>query len=161
MTDSQPAIVIEPASGTDDVAAAKALFLAYAQSLNFSLCFQDFDRELEDMPGKYAAQAKGALLLARVDGRPLGVVGLRALEPGICEMKRLYVDPAARGLKLGRRLAETILAEGRRLGYRVMRLDTLHRMAEANRLYDALGFRDIPPYYDNPMPDVRYREVNL
>lgn len=161
MTDSQPAIVIGPASGADDVVAAKALFLAYAQSLDFSLCFQDFDRELEDMPGKYAAQAKGALLLARVDGRPLGVVGLRALEPGICEMKRLYVDPAARGLKLGRRLAEAILAEGRRLGYRVMRLDTLHRMAEANRLYDALGFRDIPPYYDNPMPDVRYREVNL
>src|SRR5690606_5846622 len=154
MTDAHPAIAIVPAETAGDVEAAKALFLAYAQSLDFSLCFQDFDQELAGMPGKYATRAGGALLLARVDGRPLGVVGLRALEPGICEMKRLYVDPGARGLKLGRRLAEAILAVGRRLGYRVMRLDTLHRMAEANRLYDALGFRDIPPYYKNPMPDV-------
>ncbi|HLT78281.1 MAG TPA: GNAT family N-acetyltransferase [Ferrovibrio sp.] len=156
-----PTITIAPAESADDLAAAGRLFLAYAQSLDFSLCFQGFDAELAGLPGKYAPEQGGALLLARVDGEPKGVVALRALEPGICEMKRLYVDPAARGLKLGRRLAEAIMAEGRRLGYRVMRLDTLHRMPEANRLYDRLGFRDIPPYIHNPLPDVRYREADL
>jgi Acetyltransferase (GNAT) family. len=116
---------------------------------------------LEALPGKYAPEKSGALLLAKVDGQPMGVVALRDLGDGICEMKRLFVDPRARGLKLGRKLAEAILAEGRRLGYRAMRLDTLQRMAEANRLYDSLGFRDIPPYIHNPLPDVRYREVDL
>lgn len=161
MTHNAPIVSIAPVSGPEDLAAAKRLFVAYAQSLDFSLCFQGFDEELDSMPGKYAPEKSGALLLAKVDGQPMGVVGLRDLGDGVCEMKRLYVDPKARGLKLGRRLAEAILAEGRRLGYRVMRLDTLHRMAEANRLYDALGFRDIPAYYHNPMPDVRYREVDL
>lgn len=161
MTDTAPIVSIAPADGPGDVAAAKSLFLAYAQSLDFSLCFQGFDEELAGMPGKYAPERNGALLLAKIDGRPVGVVGLRDLGNGVCEMKRLYIDPQARGLKLGRRLAEAILAEGRRLGYRIMRLDTLQRMTEANRLYDGLGFRDIPPYYQNPMPDVRYREVDL
>lgn len=161
MTHTAPIVIIAPVEGPQDLAAAKQLFLAYARSLDFSLCFQGFDEELAAMPGKYAPEKAGALLLAKVDGKPMGVVGLRDLGDGACEMKRLYVDPAARGLKLGRRLAEAIMAEGRKLGYRVMRLDTLHRMAEANRLYDALGFRDIPPYIHNPMPDVRYREADL
>ncbi|HEX6957607.1 MAG TPA: GNAT family N-acetyltransferase [Ferrovibrio sp.] len=163
---SETTISIEPAATADDLAAARRLFLDYASSLGFSLCFQDFDAELEGLPGKYAPDRQGALLLAKLDGRAVGVVGLRDLgcaEDGrrICEMKRLYVDPAGRGLQLGRRLAEAILAEGRRLGYRAMRLDTLKRMVAANRLYDALGFYDIPAYCENPMPDVRYREVIL
>lgn len=161
MTDSKPTITIEPVSTPDDLAAAKALFLAYAQSLDFSLCFQDFDAELAAMPGKYDPAQKGVLLLGKVDGVARGVVGLRDLSDGICEMKRLYVDPAGRGHNLGRLLADAVIAEARRLGYRLMRLDTLRRMVAANRIYDALEFRDIPPYYDNPMDDVRYRELKL
>lgn len=161
MTDSAPTLSIAPASGAEDIAAARALFLAYAQSLDFSLCFQGFDEELAGMPGKYAPAARGALLLARVDGRAVGVVGLRELEPEIGEMKRLYIDPAGRGHKLGRRLTDAVLAEARRLGYRRVRLDTFPSMVAANRIYDALGFRDIPPYYDNPLPGARYRELEL
>lgn len=161
MTDSKPTITIEPVSSPDDLAAAKALFLAYAQSLDFSLCFQGFDKELAEMPGKYDPAQKGALLLGKVDGVARGVVGLRDLGDGVAEMKRLYVDPEGRGHNLGRLLADAVIAEARRLGYRLMRLDTLRRMVAANRIYDALGFRDIPPYYDNPMDDVRYRELKL
>lgn len=161
MTDSKPTITIEPVSSPSDLAAAKALFLAYAQSLDFSLCFQGFDKELAEMPGKYDPAQKGALLLGKVDGVARGVVGLRGLGDGVAEMKRLYVDPEGRGHNLGRLLADAVIAEARRLGYRLMRLDTLRRMVAANRIYDALEFRDIPPYYDNPMDDVRYRELKL
>jgi putative acetyltransferase len=161
MTDSKPTITIEPVSTSDDLAAAKALFLAYAQSLDFSLCFQGFDEELAGMPGKYDPAQNGALLLGKVDGVARGVVGLRDLGDGVAEMKRLYVDPEGRGHNLGRLLADAVIAEARRLGYRLMRLDTLRRMVAANRIYDALEFRDIPPYYDNPMDDVRYRELKL
>jgi putative acetyltransferase len=161
MTDSKPTITIEPVSTPDDLAAAKALFLAYAQSLDFSLCFQGFDEELAGMPGKYDPAQNGALLLGKVDGVARGVVGLRDLGDGVAEMKRLYVDPEGRGHNLGRLLADAVIAEARRLSYRLMRLDTLRRMVAANRIYDALEFRDIPPYYDNPMDDVRYRELKL
>jgi putative acetyltransferase len=161
MTDSKPTITIQPVSTPGDLAAAKALFLAYAQSLDFSLCFQGFDEELAGMPGKYDPAQNGALLLGKVDGVARGVVGLRDLGDGVAEMKRLYVDPEGRGHNLGRLLADAVIAEARRLGYRLMRLDTLRRMVAANRIYDALEFRDIPPYYDNPMDDVRYRELKL
>lgn len=154
-------LAILPAEGADDLAAARALFLAYAQSLDFSLCFQGFDEELAALPGKYAPAMKGALLLAKLDGRAVGVVGLRDLGDGIAEMKRLYIDPAGRGHNFGRGLTEAVLAEARRLGYRAIRLDTFPSMVAANRIYDTLGFRDIPPYYDNPLPGARYRELEL
>lgn len=161
MTDSPSSIAITPASGAADLDAARRLFLAYAQSLDFSLCFQGFDEELAGLPGKYAPQAKGALLLGRVGKEPMGVVGLRDLGDGIAEMKRLYIDPAGRGRKLGRLLADAVIVEARRLGYRAIRLDTFPSMVAANRIYDALDFRDIPAYYDNPLPGARYRELIL
>jgi len=166
MTASSPAVVIRPAATAEDYAAAALLFRAYADSLDFSLCFQGFDDEMAAMPGKYAAGERGALLLGVADGQPLGVVGLRDLgtdEKGerICEMKRLYIDPAGRGRNLGRLLVDAVLAEARRLGYRAIRLDTFPSMVAANRIYDALGFRDIPPYYNNPLPGARYRELIL
>ncbi|WP_341705808.1 GNAT family N-acetyltransferase [Ferrovibrio sp.] len=161
MTEASPAVDIRPVATVDDLDAAKRLFRAYAESLDFDLCVQGFDDELGSLPGRYAPALRGALLLGYVGGEPVGVVGLRDLGDGICEMKRLYIDPAGRGRNLGRLLAEAVVAEGRRLGYRAMRLDTIRSMVAANRVYDALGFRDIPPYYDNPLPEVRYREVDL
>ena len=163
MTDSTdaPHVAIRAAETAADLTAARLLFEAYAESLDFSLCFQGFEDELANLPGRYAVAQKGALLLGVIDGRSLGVVGLRDLGDGICEMKRLYIDPEGRGRNLGRLLADAVIAEARRHGYRLMRLDTLPRMVAANRIYDALGFRDIPPYYDNPLPDARYRELDL
>jgi putative acetyltransferase len=161
MTDSAPTLSITAAQTPDDIAAVRRLFLAYAQSLDFSLCFQGFDEELAGLPGKYAPDSRGALLLAKVDGQAVGVVGLRDLGDGIAEMKRLYIDPAGRGHNFGRALTDAVLAEARRHGYRALRLDTFPSMVAANRIYDTLGFRDIPPYYDNPLPGARYRELDL
>jgi ribosomal protein S18 acetylase RimI-like enzyme len=166
MTSEPAAVAIRAAETAADMTAARLLFEAYAESLDFSLCFQGFEDELANLPGRYAPAQNGALLLGLIDGRALGVVGLRDLGANakgerICEMKRLYIDPEGRGRNLGRLLADAVIAEARRLGYAAMRLDTLPRMVAANRIYDALGFRDIPPYYDNPLPDARYRELAL
>src|SRR3546814_5395065 len=101
------------------------------------VCSSDLNR-----PGRYATASSGALLLGLVDGRPLGVVGLRDLGDGICEMKRLYIDPEGRGRNLGRLLADAVIAEARQLGYRVMRLDTLPRMVAANRSEERRGGKE-------------------
>lgn len=151
---------IAAADGSDDIGHVRSLFVEYGQSLGFSLCFQGFDAELAALPGRYGPP-DGALLLARAAGAVAGCVGLRSLGDGICEMKRLYVRPAFRRTGAGRRLAEAIVAEGRRLGYRSMRLDTLSSMVEANRLYGALGFVTIPSYYDNPLAGAVYYELAL
>lgn len=161
MTDSTPALAIVAARTAEDIAAARRLFLAYAQSLDFSLCFQGFDEELASLPGKYAPEQRGALLLAKRNDAAVGVVGLRDLGDSIAEMKRLYIEPAGRGHNFGRALTDAVLAEARRFGYRAVRLDTFPSMVAANRIYDSLGFVDIPPYYDNPLPGARYRELKL
>ena len=160
---SAPAVTIEVIAATtpEQIAEAKALCLEYAESLGFSLCFQGFDQEMADFPGKYAHNAGGALLLGLVDGRVAGAVALRDLGDGACEMKRLFVRPVARGTGLGGRLAEAIIAEGGRLGYRVMRLDTLPSMAAAVALYCRLGFVPIPPYTYNPVPGAMFFERAL
>ena len=152
-----PAVALAAAEGPEDLDHVRALFLEYAQSLGFSLCFQGFDAELAALPGKYAPP-DGALLLARVDGAVAGVVGLRPLDGGVCEMKRLYVRPEFRRSGAGRRLAEAIVEAGRQCGYRAMRLDTLETMTAARTLYGSLGFHEIPPYYDNPICGALYYE---
>lgn len=160
---SAPAAIIEIVAATTPelIAEAKTLCLEYAESLGFSLCFQGFDQEMAEFPGKYARGAGGALLLGLVDGRVAGAVALRDLGEGTCEMKRLFVRPFARGTGLGRKLAEAIIAEGGRLDYRVMRLDTLPSMAAAVVLYRRLGFASIPPYTYNPVPGAMFFERAL
>ena len=157
---SPPNVAVRKPLDAAEIAAIKALFLEYAQSLNFSLCFQDFDAEMAGFPGKYAPPG-GALLLATVDGAIAGAVGLRDLGAGRCEMKRLYVKPDFRALKLGRKLAEALVAEARALGYRRLLLDTLPTMQSAQALYRSMGFIDIPAYYDNPIDGTRYMELAL
>lgn len=153
-------ITIQPPQGDADLAAVKALFREYAESLGFSLAFQGFDQEMASFPAKYAPP-QGGLLLAMVDGEAAGAVGVWQQAPGICEMKRLYVRPQFRGLDLGRRLAVAVVEEGRRLGYRAMRLDTLRTMVAARGLYASMGFVEVEPYYHNPMAEVVYMELPL
>lgn len=142
---------INPASSSADYEAVWLLFQAYASSLGVDLSYQDFSTELATLPGKYAPP-EGALLLARDEtGKAIGCVAMRKFKGDICEMKRLYVAPAARGTGLGKALAEAILNEAKRIGYREMWLDSLPSMHEAIALYRKLGFIDIPPYYDTPI----------
>jgi len=156
-------VAIRPVSGAADIATAATLFREYAASLNVSLCFQDFDREVAELPGAYSPP-EGGLWLAELKGVPIGCIALRPLGGNlerIGEVKRLYVRPAGRGSGAGRALVETLLAAARRIGYRRLRLDTLSTMQAAQRLYESFGFRDGPAYCFNPQPDVRYMELTL
>jgi len=143
------------------LAQARELFLEYAHSLGFSLCFQNFDKELAELPGDYAPP-KGRLLLAEHEGQLAGCVALHKLERDICELKRLYLRPQFRGKGLGRALAERIIAEARQIGYLRMRLDTVEPvMQDAVAMYRKLGFREITPYRSNPIAGALYMELDL
>ncbi|MGA2620179.1 MAG: GNAT family N-acetyltransferase [Thermoguttaceae bacterium] len=144
----------------EQLLAARHLFLEYADWLGVDLCFQGFQHELDGLPGEYAPP-EGRLLLAVVDGRAVGCVALRKLEQGVCEMKRLYVQPAHRHNGLGRRLAEGIIGEARTIGFVRMRLDSLTSLKEAARLYQSLGFTEIPPYRHNPLLGAVFLEIVL
>jgi len=145
------AFSVNQAESPAQIAHARELLLEYAQSLGFSLCFQNFDKELAGLPGDYAPP-EGRLLLAECEGQLAGCVALHRLESGICEMKRLYLRPQFRGKGLGRLLAERIMTEARDIGYLRMRLDTVEPiMKDAVAMYRKLGFKLIAPYRPNPM----------
>jgi ribosomal protein S18 acetylase RimI-like enzyme len=153
--------VLVDATSAEDLAAARRLFRAYNDWLAVDLGFQDFEQELATLPGAYAPP-QGRLLLAKVGGEAAGCVALRPLEPGICEMKRLWVEPGFAGAGLGRELALAIIQAARDAGYRRMRLDTMPaRMPAAQHLYGTLGFQEIQAYYHNPLDGVVMLELAL
>ena len=164
MTVPQPSIEFIVPSSPEQVEAARAIFREYAASLSVDLCFQSFDEELAGLPGDYAPP-RGTLLLALVDGEVAGCCGLRPLDtadyPNAAEMKRLFVRKAFRGFGLGRQLAEAILDAARRGGYACVLLDTLDDMEAARALYEDLGFREVPPYYHNPIAGAHYLRAEL
>jgi len=142
------------------IAAARVLIKEYAEFLGFDLNFQDFAEEMEHFPGTYAPP-DGCLLLARESDETAGCVALHKINDQICEMKRLFVRPTFRGRAIGRRLVERIIEKARRMGYRTMRLDTVPQLESANRLYEKEGFKDIEPYYHNPIEGARFMELEL
>ena len=153
-------VEIREARIPEDLELVRTLFREYAVGTGVDLCFQGFDEEMAALPGKYA-QPRGRLLLAWRGDEALGCVALRPIDEQDCEMKRLYVRPEARGLQLGRLLAERICAEGTNAGYQRILLDTLRTMTPALTLYRALGFEDVPPYIYNPLPEVVYLGLRL
>lgn len=158
------AFTIAQVAQPDTVDAVRALFVEYAQSLDVSLCFQNFDDELANLPGDYATP-RGALLICRSGSRYVGCCALRPLDtvdyPNASEMKRLYVQPEFRGSGLGRSLAEAILDAARSAGYSYVLLDTLSDMESARALYEELGFVEVAPYYHNPIAGAHYLMATL
>ena len=159
-TTTAASAALRPAVSADDLARARALFEEYAAWLAVDLCFQSFAEELDTLPGKYAPPL-GGLYLAGPPGDAFGCVALRPFDSGVGEVKRLYVQPRARGTGTGRRLAARIVDDARAIGYRRLVLDTLERMGEARALYESLGFRRRDAYYVNPMADAVYYELDL
>lgn len=155
-------IDIAPARLPEDLALVRGLFEEYVASLDIDLSFQGIGTELAQLPGKYVPP-QGVVLLARdLSEQAVGCVALRPWSrPGECEIKRLYVRPAARGQSLGRQLAAAVIVWAIQAGYRRVLLDTLGSMHAARRLYASLGFRSIPPYYDNPVPGTAYMALDL
>jgi ribosomal protein S18 acetylase RimI-like enzyme len=148
------------ATTSEQVEVVRRLFLEYAASLGFDLGFQDFERELASLPGDYAPP-EGCLFLALHGQEAAGCVAFHKFSAGVCEMKRLYVRPAYRGLHIGRTLAEAAVDEARQIGYSCVRLDTVPGMLRAQGLYRGLGFREIEAYRYNPIPGTRYMELVL
>jgi ribosomal protein S18 acetylase RimI-like enzyme len=151
-------MVVSPAHTAVQIQTIRELFLEYRDSLGLDLCFQNFNEELAELPGRYAAP-KGRLLLAMDGEEATGCVALREIGPGVCEMKRLYVRPKFRQQGTGRLLARTVIRAAREIGYERMRLDTLGSMREAIALYESLGFQRIEPYYANPIVDAVFMEL--
>jgi len=148
------------ADGAENFSRIRELFLEYQQSLGMDLCFQNFSRELAELPGDYG-EPEGRLYLIRCDDKLAGCIALRKMENGVCEMKRLYIRKEFRGWGVGRKAAELIIEQAGMMGYKTMRLDTLPSMTEAIALYKSLDFREIEPYRFNPVEGTVYMEKSL
>lgn len=144
--------MIFEASSPEQVSQVRSLFLEYAASLDFSLCFQNFQQEVDTLPGKYSPPDGLLLLAAGESGEPTGCIAVRPLGDGECEMKRLYVRPGCRGTGTGRELVEAAVRWASRRRYRAMKLDTIPgKMDAAIRLYRTFGFVECAPYYETPV----------
>lgn len=158
-----PITLVTP-SGDEQVGHVRNLFAEYGQSLSVDLCFQNFADELRTLPGEYS-EPRGALLAVMVGDEMAGCCAMRPLDTAdyanACELKRLYVRPAFRGLGLGRLLAEGILDAARLADYGCILLDTLDDMEAARALYEELGFKEIPPFYFNPIAGSHYLKADL
>ena len=149
------------AQSPEEIEIARELFREYAAGLNIDLCFQNFDQEVDGLPGNYAPP-RGRLLLAIEDQQVAGCIALRRYDDGACAMKRLYVRPEFRGQGLGKKLVTTLIDVARQSGYARILLDTLPgKMDEAIALYRLLGFREIAPYYNNPVEGALFMELSL
>jgi len=159
-----PAVELTRPSRPAEFESFREILREYAQGLGVDLCFQQFDEELASLPGEYAPP-RGALFLAKVEGKIAGCCALRPIDnadyPNAAEMKRLYVREAFRGLGVGRHLAEAAMDAARECGYTTVLLDTLNDMEAARALYADLGFHEIPPYYHNPIPGAHYLKADL
>jgi len=156
-----PMIDIRQADSPADYDTARSLFLEYADQIGFDLCFQNFEQELRTLERLYSPPG-GALLIAWMDGRPVGCGAMKRFDPDICEMKRLYVKREVRGVKAGRRIAERLIELAVTAGYTKMRLDTVKGLMDpAINLYESLGFVEIPPYRHNPQSGAFYMELDL
>ena len=154
-------VKIYQASAAEELENARELFREYEAWLGLDLCFQGFEEELRNLPGKYA-EPEGRLLLVEADGRLAGCIAMRKLEDGVCEMKRLFVRDGFRGMRIGNSLIERLINEARSSGYAKMRLDTFPaKMGKAVKLYESHGFREIGPYYSNPHEGVLFMELDL
>lgn len=147
-------------TGQDMIEKIKQLFLEYVHSLKVDLSFQNFEEELNTLPGKYG-QPRGILILALVNGKEAGCIALRNISEDICEMKRLYVRDCYRGLGIGKKLITIVIQEALKMNYQYIRLDTLPMMKNAQALYKSLGFYDIGPYVYNPIDGAKFMELKL
>lgn len=155
-----PIAEIRHAEFPRDASAVRVLFQEYAEGLGVDLAFQGFDDEVAALPGKYASPG-GLVLLAWHGDQAVGCIAMRRIDDAVCEMKRLYVRPQARGESLGRQLAERLCEEAQRLGYSRICLDTLASMASAQQLYQSMGFRPIDAYVYNPLPGTKFLALEL
>src|ERR1044072_8465630 len=151
---------ISEARWPDDRAIVEALFREYVASLAEDISFQNVDDELAGLPGKYA-RPTGVVLTARDGEQAAGAIAYRMVEPGVCEMKRLYVRPAWRGSGLGRELANELIEDARAQGYRTILLDTRAARSPPRAFYGVVGLAPVAPYYDNPRPGVMYMALEL
>jgi ribosomal protein S18 acetylase RimI-like enzyme len=148
------------AQAGENLESVRKLFEEYADSLNFDLCFQNFDVELAKLPGEYVPPT-GCLLLAMYQNQAAGCVAMRQIDEGVCEMKRLYVRPQFRRNGIGRALAEAVIERAKKAGYSQMRLDTAPTMDTARGLYESMGFKTIGPYRFNPIEGTAFMELML
>ncbi|MDR3688485.1 MAG: GNAT family N-acetyltransferase [Fimbriimonas sp.] len=152
--------VVVDAPDHPQIESVRTLFREYETELNIDLCFQGFEAEIQGLPGKYAPPS-GVLLLMLDDLQPVACGAMRPLEPGICELKRIYVRASHRGSGLGKSITCDLMARAGAQGYEVIRLDTLRRLVPALSLYESLGFSEIQPYNINPELDVAYFERRI